>query len=76
MFRNMILKKKNVWHLIDGDNDQFLFYLVLFFFILTTTVTLYIEFHLRHSKDGADISIFMLSLFFFYYLISVFAFDV
>lgn len=53
MFRNMILKKKNVWHLIDGDNDQFLFYLVLFFFILTTTVTLYIEFHLRHSKDGA-----------------------
>lgn len=37
---------------------------------------LFYEFHLRHSKDGADISIFMLSLFFFYYLISVFAFDV
>lgn len=53
MFRNMILKKKKcLWHLRDGDNDQFLFYLVSLF-ILTTTVTLYIEFHLRHSKDGA-----------------------
>lgn len=59
-----------IWHSRDGADGQFLFYL----YPLPTIFCPFFLFHSRHSEDGADSTIFILSLSFFYYLLSLFMF--
>ena len=64
--RNVSLKKY-IKYSRDGAINQFSSYLSFFNYFLSF---LY-EFHLRHSGDGADFNIFILSLSFFYYSLSL-----
>lgn len=66
----MFYLRLTIWHSRDGADGQFLFYL----YPLPTIFCPFFLFHWRHSEDGVDFTIFILSLSFFYYLLSLFMF--
>lgn len=51
--------RKYVWHSIDGGSDQVLLHLYLFSHLLSSSIFVFSR---RHSRDGADYTIFILSL--------------